>query len=86
MVFHRSIFGPLLLLIYINDLPPVLNKISSPTLFADNTSVIICNPDPSVFFDTLTEAVNKLNTWFKANLLFLNFSKTEFKECTGAGC
>jgi hypothetical protein len=33
--------------------------------------------DPLVFFDTLTEVLNKLNTWFNANLLFLNFSKTE---------
>jgi hypothetical protein len=75
-----SILGPLLFFIYIHDLPPVLNKISSPTLFADDTSVIICNPDPLVFFDTLTEVLNKLNTWFNANLLFLNFSKTKFNK------
>jgi hypothetical protein len=40
-----SILGPLLLLIYINDLALVLNKISS-IPFADDTSVIISNPDP----------------------------------------
>jgi hypothetical protein len=63
--------------IYINDLSPVLNKISSPTLSADDTSVIICNPDPLLFSNTLTQVLNKLNTWFNANLLFLNSSKTE---------
>jgi hypothetical protein len=36
-----SVLGPLLFLIYINDLPLVLNKISTPILFADDTSVII---------------------------------------------
>jgi hypothetical protein len=66
-----SILGPLLFLIYINDLPPGLNKISSATHFADDTSVIICNQDSLGFFDTLTDVLNKLNTWFKANLLFL---------------
>lgn len=68
--------GPLLFLIYINDLPLVLNKISSPILFADDTSVIISELDPFIFQDKLTKAFKILNTWFNANLLFLNFSKT----------
>jgi hypothetical protein len=37
-------------LIYINDLPLVLNKISTSILFADDTSVIIDEPDPSIYF------------------------------------
>ena len=44
-----SILGSILFLIYINDLPMLLNMISTPILFADNTSVIISNPDPFVF-------------------------------------
>ena len=44
-----SILGPLFLLIYINDLPPVIpytasNKNSSIVLFVDYTSVIISEP------------------------------------------
>jgi hypothetical protein len=36
------------------------------------------NPDPLVFLHGVTEVVNKLKLWFNANLLFLNFSETEF--------
>jgi hypothetical protein len=74
-----SILGSLLFLIYNNDLPLVLNRIYSPVLFADDTSVIICNPDPLVFLHSVTEVFNKLKLWFNANLLFLNLSKTELK-------
>ena len=41
-----SILGPLLFLLYINDLPQITNENSKIVLFADDTSVIITNPDP----------------------------------------
>jgi hypothetical protein len=42
------------------------------------TSVIISNPDPFVFQNSLTEAFKQLNIWFNTNILFLNLSKTVF--------
>jgi hypothetical protein len=44
-----SILGPILFLIYINDLLMSLNKISTPIFFADDTSVIISNHDAFIF-------------------------------------
>jgi hypothetical protein len=70
--------GPLLLLIYINDLPLALNKISTPILFADDTSIIITESDSLIFHNKLNEVFKILNTWFNNNLLSLNHSKTEY--------
>jgi hypothetical protein len=36
-----SILGPLLFIMYINDLPPMINTLPEPILFTHNTSLII---------------------------------------------
>ena len=49
-----SILGPLLLLLYINDLPTAIDKNAKLVLYADDTSVIITSPN-------YTEFATKLN-------------------------
>ena len=55
-VTHRvpkgSLLGPLLLLLYINDIPNVISDISNPVLYADDTSLIIINSDSQMFEKT----------------------------------
>jgi hypothetical protein len=65
-------------LIYINDLPIALNKISTPILFVDDTSIIINESDALIFHNKLNEVLKILNTWFNSNLLYLNLSKIEY--------
>jgi hypothetical protein len=44
-----SLLGPLLFLIYINDILKISSDKSKIVLFTDNTSIIITNPKPTCF-------------------------------------
>jgi hypothetical protein len=44
-----STLGPLLFLLYVNDIPHVISDISNPILYSDYTSLIITNSDKQMF-------------------------------------
>ena len=72
-----SILGPLLFLLYINDLGNVSNILEL-ILFADDTNVFFSHND----FSSLTNIVNceieRLSEWFKANKLSINTKKSNY--------
>ena len=72
-----SILGPLLFLIYIND---IINSSSifKFIMFADDTTVLASHTNLNVLIDTLNVELLKISTWFKCNKLSLNISKTNF--------
>jgi len=72
------VLGPLFFLIYINDLPSIINQISSPTLFADDTNIICMYHDTKLFNEIIEEIIVKTNKWLQLNSLKLNFDKTKF--------
>ena len=79
-----SILGPLLFILYINDIENV-SDILNPILFADDTSLFHAH----TCFNTLIEEVNieiqKISTWFHTNKLSLNTKKSNFIIFTPKG-
>ena len=73
-----SVLGPLLFLLYINDLPNAIIQNATPILFADDTSIIISGRDPHKLQDDLKATFRQISEWFQLNSLSLNISKTRF--------
>jgi hypothetical protein len=71
-----SILGPLLFLIYINDLANISDLFSS--LFADDTKLLAKHSDPVILNDFVNAEFKKICTYFRAHRLSLHTSKTKF--------
>jgi len=72
-----SILGPLLFLLYINDIVNCSEHLFF-ILFADDTNLFFSSRDISHLFVTVNEELDKLSNWFKANKLSLNVKKTNY--------
>ena len=76
-VSQGSILGPLLFLIYVNDLYKYSEKLNL-IMFADDTNLFISSINVDDLFSDMNCELNKISLWFKANKLSLNLTKTTY--------
>ena len=74
---HGSILGPLLFLVYVNDLC-LASNILEPIMFADDTNLFHSHKDIKTLFNIVNNELIKINDWLKANKLSLNADKTKY--------
>ena len=71
-----SILGPILFVIYINDLPHVSNLFST-TLYADDTNFSFNHSNYIEMFPVINRELAKIHDWTLSNRLTINHTKTE---------
>ena len=71
-----SVLGPLLFIVYINDIP-LANNILDMLMYADDTTSY-CNINRNIAAVVINGELLKITQWLGANKLALNVSKTKF--------
>ena len=74
---QRSILGPLLFLIYVNDFNNCLTK-SKAIMFADDTTVWISHKNTSTLFQLMQSEMELIDRWLVSNKLSINIEKINF--------
>ena len=64
-VLEGSVFGPILFLLYVNDLPNVSNF--KTTLFADDTNLHTSHSNIQTLQLLVNQEINKVDEWLKNN-------------------
>ena len=72
-----SILGPILFIMYVNDMHTV-SALMTCIIFTDDTNFLCPGNDISEICKTVSKGLDKLSSWFMANKLSLNVSKTNF--------
>ena len=72
-----SVLGPLLFLLYINDMP-LVSEIINCILFADDTTYLHHSLSLDDLYVTVNRELDKLNGWLSANKLEINTDKTKY--------
>ena len=76
-----SILGPLLFILYINDLHNVSDKLTL-LQFADDSSFFVSGRSLPELFNVLQNEIVKIREWLNNNKLSLNISKTNYMIMT----
>nr|CAH7768887.1 unnamed protein product [Callosobruchus chinensis] len=74
-----SVLGPLIFLIFINDLPQYLSH-GRIFLYADDTNIVVSDCSKSGLMDKIDIVTNEFISWCEKNSLIINSSKTVLLE------
>ena len=72
-----SILGPLLFLIYVNDMSISIHSDCKLLLYADDSTIIFSHKDPAVISTKLGKEMESCSDWLIDNKLSLHLGKTE---------
>lgn len=72
-----SVLGPILFLLYVNEIPNIYPNFTS-CLFADDTTFLVKGNNLTSCFNSCNEGLAKFSDWCCANRLSVNVSKTNF--------
>ena len=72
-----SILGPLLFLVYVNNLPNA-SHLLDPIMFADDTNLFFNHKDIKHLFTVVSNELVNIKDWLSANKLSLNVEKTKY--------
>ena len=72
-----SILGPLLFLLYVNDLTSTSNVLDF-ILFADDTTILYSHENIESQISVMNAELEEVSNWFKTNKLSVNASKTKY--------
>ena len=75
-----STLGPLLFLLYINDLPEHTNF--TVKLYADDTALIMKHNNAVKMQENVNSAIKHIEKWMEANKLTINYTKSEYMIIT----
>lgn len=70
-----SVLGPLLFLIFVNDLPSHITG-GNITMFADDTAITVAGRGPEILIKKIDLVIEEFSAWCQRNRLILNKSKS----------
>ena len=71
-----GVLGPLIFLLYVNDLPSYIT-VGTTFLYADDCTIVVSDPNPDAAADGARGALQQFETWCSDNRLILNKEKTK---------